>query len=467
MQGTGMALLTILISVILFIFSLEKETLFEWDKIVILDKVIEAKKSFFIVALIFLTSFFWIYDSFLIKLFLFLLFVSSVIFLIKILHNSYRWIKAVEIKESYDPVNFRDFLRNKYLDEIKNLPEKEKVWLLTWRRDISNIVYERNLFKKFTSNIDELIETKNYELLQKYLQNFLTFVGKRALYDSVIYEDFFRKLLEWYFLICAKGEKNNKPYFEIESILSQLIKKFVLAALQEGASNLLFQALKEEIRNQDKKYIEKLFNGSLCEVFFDNITASQDQGDVWKHYFPKEWKITKKTIEDEENFISKIWCNRFFDWAQFRISDSRNRFDEGLNEVSCNLFPSVDPALWARILTMLMSPWLNNNRMESVVKQSEVFGFTSRLASEFLGSEERSLERYRKAIEIQESLTLELALILFKEEFTKERLTEHIKSLKELRYKKDSKEGIRQKSFIGYFEKMLPILAKREKVKKN
>ena len=57
MQNVGLALVTILIPLVLFIFSLEKKTLFEWDKIVILDKVIEAKNLLASIVLIFLPLF--------------------------------------------------------------------------------------------------------------------------------------------------------------------------------------------------------------------------------------------------------------------------------------------------------------------------------------------------------------------------------------------------------------------------
>lgn len=467
MQNVGLALLTILIPLVLFIFSLEKEALFEWDKIVILDKVIEAKNLLISIALIFLPLFFWDYNSLFLKFILFLIFTSGVIYLIKILFNSYHWIKAVEIKEAHDPTNFRDSLRNKYLEEINNLSEKEKVWILTWQKNISNTIYERNLIKKFIANIDVLVENKNYDLLQKYLQNFFVFVDKRALYDWVIYGDFFGKLLEWYFSFCIdkekqKENKNDITYSETEAILSRLIEKFALVALQKGTAHLFFEELKKKIKDKDDKCIEKLFICSVCNVLFDNIADSQERYNIWKYYFPEEWKITKETFEDEKNSISKIWLNQFLQWAQSRICESKNKFDKNLDEASSKLFPSVEPTLWAKILTLLMRPWTEDNRMKSLVEHGPNFGYTGRIIVDFFKPEEKSLEQLHKRIKSQEDSTLELALILFKQEFTKEKLQSYIDNLNELKYNEKTQEETRRKNFIAIFQKMISLLESKK-----
>jgi hypothetical protein len=156
MQNIGLALVTILISVVLFIFSLEKETLFKWDKIIILDQVIHAKRLIISIGFIFSPLFFWDFNSYILKSILFLAFLGGVVYLIKILFNSYRWIKTVEIKGIHDSNNYRNILRNKYLEEVSNLSEKEKVWSLTWRDPIENVQDERNIIKKYIVNIDAL-----------------------------------------------------------------------------------------------------------------------------------------------------------------------------------------------------------------------------------------------------------------------------------------------------------------------
>jgi hypothetical protein len=466
MQNVGLALLTVLIPVVLFIFSLEKEALFEWDKIVILDKVIEAKNLLISLALIFLPLFFWGYNSPLFQLFLFFVFVGGVIYLVKILFNSYRWIKNDIVQRNHNSVNFRDFLRGKYHEEISNLTdaERETVWILTWRKEISNTVYERSLIKKFTENIDILAEEKNYSLLKRYLENFLAHIDKRALYDGIVYENLFGGLIKWYFLLCDSAKeqdtKNNSVRFEVEIIVSTLIEKCVLSALKKRTSSVLFRKLKKEIEGKDEECVKKLLARSICRVFFDNIADSQEQLDIWGHYFPEEWKITKETQGDKENFISKIWLNEFIQWAQNRIGKTKNEFDKNLDEVSSKLFPSVEPMLWAKILTLLVRPWSGSDRMKSLVEQGTNFGYTGRVLVEFFGSTEKSSKRLHGQDKAQEDSTLELALILFGNEFTKEKLQDYISDLKRLKYAKETQEEARQKYLEAIFEKMLTLRSK-------
>jgi len=195
-------------------------------------------------------------------------------------------------------------------------------------------------------------------------------------------------------------------------------------------------------------------------VFFDNIADSQEQLDIWGHYFPEEWKITKETQGDKENFISKIWLNEFIQWAQNRIGKTKNEFDKNLDEVSSKLFPSVEPMLWAKILTLLVRPWSGSDRMKSLVEQGTNFGYTGRVLVEFFGSTEKSSKRLHGQDKAQEDSTLELALILFGNEFTKEKLQDYISDLKRLKYAKETQEEARQKYLEAIFEKMLTLRSK-------
>src|SRR5690606_30376968 len=133
----ALGFIAILIPIVLFIFSLEKNDLFEWDKVVILDKVIETKFLAVSLMAIFFPVFIWELSSNLLKLILFIFFLGGTGYLMKILTNTYRWIKTVETGYEHHTSNFRSVLRQRYLNENSNLSEKEKIWALTWRKEIS------------------------------------------------------------------------------------------------------------------------------------------------------------------------------------------------------------------------------------------------------------------------------------------------------------------------------------------
>ena len=445
MQNVGLAFVTILIPVVLFIFSMEKEALFEWDKIVILDKVIEAKYLLISVGLIFVPLFIWDYGSDILKFILFLMFLCGVFYLTHILFNSYRWIKTVEIRGQHDSNNFRNILRNKYLEEVTNLEEKEKVWSLTWRKDIENPLDERNLIKKFMVNIDALVQSRSFDTLARYLQTFSEFIEKRALYDRIIFNELFSNTLKLRYLLFPDIKKQETEptdslwlaLYEIDVNLKKLIKKLVVSSLQKANSFSFFKILKEHIRDKDTDYLRGLFGECICSEIFNNNADSNDRYDIWNHYFPPEWKITKETLQDVGNIVSKIWLNEFIPWAANRITSSEwgKDFDKNLDDVAKELFPSVEPMLWAKLLTFLFRHWSNSNRMKSLVEKGPNFGMSGRIFTSW-GSKGNITDdfnaNFRKAFEEQTQATFELALLLFTTEFRKDKLENFISELEGL-----------------------------------
>jgi hypothetical protein len=466
MQNIGIAFVTLLIPLVLFIF--EKENMFEWDKIVILDKVINAKLLIISFGLIFFPLFLWNYDSYILKFVLFIFYLSGVTILINILFNSYRWIKTIEIKGHHDSDNFRNILRNTYLQEVTNLSEKEKVWSLTWRNDIPNLLEERNFIQKFIINIDTLVSSNSFDMVSRYLQTFTEFVEKRALYDRMIFKDVFSEMLELHFLFYKKEEqwrdidvRRWSTIYEIEANLTRLINMLVLSSLQKANSFSLFKILREHINGKDVNYLKPLFEQSICSTIFENVADSNERYNIWNHYFPQEWKITKETLEDDNNVITRIWLDVFFNWAPNRImqTEEGKDFDESLDVVAKELFPSVDPILWAKILTFLFTPWQNN--LKSLVERRPIFGLIGRpFVSWDSGdeTEDNFSVRYSKAIEA----TLELALILFSRELRKENIQIFINDLKKLMLDEETIEESRRKSYISTFEKMISLLGHKE-----
>lgn len=460
MQNIGLALLTILIPLVLFIFSMQEESLFEWDKIVILDKVVEAKKLLTSVALIFLPLLFWNTGGQPGNVLLFLLFIGGVSFLVKILINAYRWIKTVEIKGEHDSSSFRNALRNKYLAEVTNLVEKGKVWSLTWRKEISNNFDERNLVKKFILNIDALISNEEFNILSVYLRTFNEFINKRSLYDWIIFGDLFKKLLEWHFTLYQKDQEQRTEetpreiaLYESRASLEHLIEALVLSSLQKGTAYLFFDELKKHTADKSKEYLDDLFLRSICSVYFDSIGDSDEKYDIWEHHFPPEWKVTKETLADPSNHVSKAWLNSFFQWLHGR--DFKQDFDKNLDQIASNLFPTTEPTLWAKILTLVSKPWVNNDRMKSLVEQWLNFGFMGRMMISDFVSPEQSDKEHRDQLKAQEEATVELALLLFKNHLSIPSVKGFITDLEKLEYEDGKVEEARRKDLINTFNQIL------------
>lgn len=194
-------------------------------------------------------------------------------------------------------------------------------------------------------------------------------------------------------------------------------------------------------------------------VFFDTIESSPERFDIWEHYFPRKWKITKKNLTSEENVISRISLHNFLNWVQERIWQTKEDFDGNLDDVASNLFPEVEPILWAGILTFVFSPY-GENRVKSVIERPWNFGFVGRMRMysgypENNKEEKEMSEAIFSAEKIEVNKTFELAYLLFPDQFSRENLEKYINDLEELKYDKGSKEEKKRLRLLDIFKKML------------
>lgn len=321
--------------------------------------------------------------------------------------------------------------------------------------------------------------TEKLKATSKLLEDFNSFVDNRSTIFLVILPEFFPKLLEWHYSLWEKEyqllSKKDKlhewsTYSEISRALDSILKKIEQRTLRDGHSFSFFKSFQTHVEKYKDKFVEGESNKkfyyveSIIPIFYltlvESIKASPEKHDIWDHYFPSAWKITKENIQKQENYVSRVLLNNFLQWAQSRFwgSTEKDKFDEVLDEVASNLFPSVEPILWAKLLTLLLRPWANNNRMKSLVEQGANFGFVSRIMVGDYESTEQSSKELHNHMESQGNATLDLVLFLFKHEFTKEKLEGFISELKALEYTDESREEARRKDYISIFGKMISSL---------
>lgn len=458
LQVIGMAFLTILIPVAIAIFGDKKE--FEvLDRNVILDHVVQAKLFLIYLGLIFLPLLFWDISPAWLR---FALWIMGIYFMSKILINSYYWMKGNKFN-----------LRFNYLKNLKNVEDMEESWRSVWQTEKINPQNEQEFFKIFSFTIEQLLGKKNENLktISKLLGDFDAFINIRSIVLLMWPNGAFPKILEWHFGIWEKGYLAKKDrsdewisYFEILRSLDSILKKVEERAFKEGQSFSFFENFKKhaekykkqfiESENKSKKYyyIESLFS-IFYQVFFEAIENSPERYDIWEHCFPKEWKITKNNLTNKDNIISRISLHEFLNWAQKRIWQAKEDFDSNLDDATSNLFPEVEPVLWARILTFIFSPY-GENRVKSVIERPWNFGLVGRIRT-YSGYPEDNEDEFRKKIEIETNNTFELVYLLFSDQFSKENLEKYINNLKELKYDKESKEENKRLHLLTIFEDML------------
>lgn len=465
MHNIGIAILTILISVAIFI--IQDENRLGWDKLVILDKVIEVKNLFVSLFFIFIPVLFWKSDGKIIltkiNIIIFILFLIGLIYSIKILFNSYKWIRAIESEEFPARISYRTKLRFECLRAIKDYDEKRKIWALTWNREIKDLIDELDFLNEFLQNLQK-VEEKPKEFCG-LLKIFSDFLEKRRITDWRVFDILFPNMLEWHYKFSDKRYKgkdeNNKDFGEIletQHILNNIITDCVVKALKGKCSYLLFENLKKyakpflQLISEHKdakaeKYIQNLFSGAICRIFFDNIALSEESHDIWDAFFPRDWKITAENLNN--SYVARIWWKEFQRWAMLRIINPQTEYDEPVEMISRELFPDTDPILWADVLRFLFTPWINNQRMKSVLNAKFNFGFVGRLYDSAEWTADIDLSKTTVQDEIFLKNTINLALLIGGDNFSVKNLESYLKELEQY------PDNPHTKSYQVLFESML------------
>ena len=461
MQGAGVAVLTIFVSFAIGIFihhlgDGEKKGNF-LDLHIALDFVWFFKPSLIITAVMMVSPFFMSIDSLVVKSVVFWLWLITFILMFVILLRLYTWVKGDKDKFKLD-----------YLSKFpKSSTDTVNSWRLFWSMDnnIDNRFNDKDFFIAFSSKIDSLLNSQDEKELinlSKLLEGFLINIKNRNKVFIVVFEEFFPKILEWHYVLWNKQysrfvEGESKPvdnkveysihesYDLIVSIFKYVNRESLIGDVDHSFSyfkHLSLHVEKYQIKSIQAKngayvYAESLPIYNDC---FKLISQSDDSSTIWQHYFPESWKVTIKNFE--KNVITRVWFKQFVEWTQSRIWSGSDKWDTGLEEIAMELFPEVEPYLWARILTFVIKPWSGNSRVKSMVESKMIFGQRGRIISGWRETSESDMvdgwdnleSAYVKSNAIQEEKTIELALFLYKNIFTVENLNKWIKELEKIEY---------------------------------
>lgn len=468
MQGAGVAVLTLLISfaIGIFIHHLDdgrKRKNF-LDLHVALDYVWMFKRSVIGLLVLVLSPFLMSVESLSFKSLIFIIWAMALGYLIWIVFRLYGWVKGD-----------KDDFRKKYLSDFPKTPRDQIVaWGDLWSSEEGkeDRFREKDFFVIFSQEVDKLFgsdKKEDWTTLLHLLGGFVDRIKNRNKTFLLVFPEFFPKVLNWHLLVWEKqysqyakdksaptlGER--EPHlFEIDQVVDQIIGFINNEALVGSSSNAYsyFETLKKHIgKYEDKfiqgekhtyRYIEHIPIYADC---LNLIPKSQESYDIWNHYFPESWKITIENLK--KNKISNVWYARFLDWSQSRIwrGDTDKKWDQEMEELSKELFPSTDPITWAKIYTFVLRPW-SESRIKQTIEKGVNFGYAGRVVSGW-GDDFES--NFSKLYEAELEATFDLAMYLFGRVFTKENLNEWISELNQLSYPEDSDESRRMQVWRGIF----------------
>jgi len=307
----------------------------------------------------------------------------------------------------------------------------------------------------------------NLIITSKLLGDFNSFLEKRSIAFLTRMDGTLDNIFQWHFELWKKDfeylAKDDKLeewsiYSELSRTMDSIFKQIETRALNERASfpffkRLLGHAEKYKMESvSSHSYAQSLLD-TFYQVYFQQIHGSPEKHSIWDHYFPKEWKVTKTNLENSENIIADISLDNFINWAVGRISEASDEMDLSLDEVSRNLFPEVDPVLWARILIFIYSPY-DEDQLRSVIERPWNFGFMGRVKI-YHGSQDGESKRMYKD---EEKNTFDLTCYLFEDQFSEINLERYIKALEQLSYPKESVEERKRLGLNNLFNRLLTFV---------
>ena len=474
MQNIGLALLAVFIPLAISLFEQADEPGYEVvDKVVKQEYILGARSFLWKIAAIFTPLLLWDLPIYQIKIVLIVIWAFGVFLMVKTLVVSYQWLREGRTERRLA------CLRSRSVD--KDTPN---LWKSVWGALGDNAQIGEWYFKVFTDLVGSLIgfpdggTTENRRLAARLLHDSHAFFLKRPIFYLTSQDDAFGQILHWHFSVWEeeyrrisrdkdKDLEDWMGWHELSSALDEILRIVTERSVKDDHAFGFFELIKRHVQEYQLKsiqgdtnkhfYLQSLFQ-VFCPTFFESIHDAKDKYDIWHHYFPKEWLITKASLEDKNTLVARGLVHEFFDWAEPRIRLSGERdIDFALDDATRELFPTTDPSVWADLITLALRPWVNDKRMESLIDSPPNFGVIGRIRT-FWGDYEKQKDSIVAEQEEEVRATIELAAKFFPPTFSDKQLSNYLAELESLAYPDDQKKEIHRTVWIALIKKIQSIL---------
>lgn len=469
MQGAAGAIITIQISfavgVLIESYQRRGEVNGALDLRVFLDEVWKFKLMLIATLVAFISPFFLAYHNLKGDLIFFSIWTVSLVILTLSLIRLYKGVKDTSNE-----------FKLKYFSRKRDKVDTQESWRSLWSGKSANRFEDKAYFEHFSSDIDTYLLSDNQDDVRfagRLLNDFHDFIDNRDSIFLFSLDNCFPKILEWHYLIWNKQysafakENVNKidrsSYFEIDYIVDNIIRKITSEAFTSDHTRS-FSYFKH-LRNHFHKYSEKLIQGEkhnyvylesipVYQDIFEQVPKSSNSHDIWNHYFPQKWKVTKENYQ--KHIESRVFFKNFLDWVQSRIWGKKEEgWDKTLDDISKELFPATEPRVWSRIITFVFSAW-SESRMKNIVEQDINFGHIGRSIVGW--GEENISKKPHDAIEESRKSSIELTLLFFGNVFSKGSVQQWISELESMDYPEDSKYYLERQVWLEILKKILEAI---------
>lgn len=461
-QGVGLAFVSIFLTAAVFIYITDKEEMQDWDRVIILNKLVKTDHWLFYLAPLFLSPFFWGMGPY-INIIIIVSSIFGACHLLSQLKNIKEWICDIETGGGNN-IGYRQKLREEFLSEETSVSKKIRIWASTWSKEGTNSFIESRFMKIFFERCVSLSENNEWENVKELLSNFNANIDKRGLKNLVNIEMGIKNLLKVAESAHKeKQKKKNEKNAELamtSTQTSKLLNFFISKSLEEDFGYIsLFEALKEHLNRKEYEYKKFIFR-EIHQTLFEKIPDSREVYTIWDLYFPPEWKITESNLENED--VPPILFDLFMEWARKRFSYSINKKgyrDTALDEISRNLFPDIIPDWWAEIVTyMIRSRSYGDDKIIDLFNSQPSFGFLNHEFGPVEITSEQDSKKFEedseRFYEAEAKNAIAMAVNHLGKYIPEKEIEENIQYLKKLKPKEEEKKR-RKRKLLMIFEKLL------------
>ena|SRR3989338_2085505 len=441
-HSIGLVLISIFVGAILFIYTARYEGMQDWDKSVILKKVANARDFLVYLALIFIPPFFWDFGLWA-RIFIVFCAGAGVYHLIRQLKCLYLWITDLEGTDlTHLPLGYRQTLREEYQTEAIDA-DRTKIWSMTWGKK-TDPGMESRLITSFFKQVVSMAQSNDWLRLRDYLQIY----NAGRLNREIKHWHNTRVTLEALLVVhyreheVTNSNDGNNDHIYCGHLISELLSFYISAPLTSGVSFVVFDTLKNHLKDYNEMYIQYFVN-DIHQVLFESIVESRERYNIWNSHFPQDWKVTENHLRD--NAVARSMFRSYIEWLQTRIG-SRDDWDKTLDEVSRELLPDLYTSWWAELITYLIRPF-GDSRIMSLFETGPNFGFIGHTIGGG-GSMENLEQQMVEATRKEQENTIDFFLRHFS--IDKKEIGSSIQTLETIK-PKDEKQKLRKRKLLEIF----------------
>jgi hypothetical protein len=280
----------------------------------------------------------------------------------------------------------------------------------------SSLQFEEFLFKELRSQTDDLTAAKRKNREDSdYVISLVNTLKDNWQNKPLGYPPYIDNLFQYLFNNWLKvtNDNDNEPYnsggiYNLRLAFMNGFNSLANYCLKNGLAFDFFKNFREFAEGLNNEELQKFLLSFDETILFEEIPNSPEESFIWSDFYPEEWKFTYENLVEKKNKVALSLFHKFLEWGHNRMLNGE-AVNKELDNVADNLFPDVDPIIWARILEFKFAPCVRDKHLAYVIGKTGNFGLgKSYKVQDWTDDEQARMQRLADEDEAQMKETVKL-----------------------------------------------------------